>query len=123
MVRTIAKSGFLQIRDTQKCTIECRHFFRPHSLHYLSVHNLGRQRLWSSIGFGSAVFITGLLLDFTGDMNVIFYIFGATAAGFIFVASQTDFDVSARIHGGEVETLAEDDEDERVYVDEEEERL
>lgn len=72
--------------------------------------------------------MTGLLLDLTGDMKVIFYVFGATAAGFIFAASQTDFDVSARVRrfGVEVETTEDDEDDEqdeRVYVDEEEERL
>ncbi|RUP52145.1 major facilitator superfamily domain-containing protein [Jimgerdemannia flammicorona] len=89
----------------------------------------GQQRLWASVGFGSAVLVTGLLLDWTGNMNVIFYIFGATAIGFIFTVSQTDFDVSAKPHrfGREKEPCEdgdeEEEEDERVYVDDEEERL
>ncbi|RUS27072.1 hypothetical protein BC938DRAFT_483750 [Jimgerdemannia flammicorona] len=100
-----------------------------HSVFYSFTLDVGQQRLWASVGFGSAVLVTGLLLDWTGNMNVIFYIFGATAIGFIFTVSQTDFDVSAKPHrfGREKEPCEdgdeEEEEDERVYVDDEEERL
>lgn len=71
---------------------------------FLICTNLGEQRLWGSVSTGLTILLVGVLIDWTGNLDMMFWVFGASTLAFIGCALATNVEADPS-YGDEHEPL------------------